>query len=154
MDAISVSLGIATHTLLRFSIEEETQCGKIVSTNWLNTPTWERVVEVDVIFARRPPWNHGMGNNIGNSAGFTIDLKSAQEGKRRLWKALRRAGALCCENSASRKRISASVELETDGFSRRTCLPTRIERSTHSKCNPFARGMKIQSISGSSSISV
>jgi hypothetical protein len=51
------------------------------------------------------------------------------------------------------KRISASFEFETDGFSTKTCFPARMARTAHSKCRLLGSGMKMASMFGSSRIS-
>ena len=61
-------------------------------------------------------------------------------------------GASGWSSSGSLKSISASVALDTDGFSRRTCLPARMARTAHSKCSALGSGTRTQSMFGSSRI--
>jgi len=46
-------------------------------------------------------------------------------------------------------RAVASVVLDVDGFSSRTCFPAFRDLTAHSKCRPLGRGMYTASIEGS-----
>ena len=87
------------------------------------------------------------------SEGVIRERKRSQDGWKRLWAASRRIGALGRESSGRWNRVDASEELDTEGFSRRTCFPARRALTAHSKWRPLGRGTRTASMLGSARIS-
>jgi hypothetical protein len=64
--------------------------------------------------------------------GSRSERKICHAGWKREWKASRRTGAFGCLRMSCRNKEAASVAFDTEGFSKRTCLPALRDLSAHS----------------------